>query len=714
MSASQGSLGGLSIIGSVSWTLSDGTGPSTAEIAVAGAPELLKGTAAPVDLRMDTRDAEETLIRDLYVLHQRPGSSPEVTVVLAADRRWLWERAHIARRYNMRRTVGVRRVGASGTPVVDPVVDDVKYHPMSLKDQIRPWRAEEILRDVLNEVMSVERDHSNAAPNIVIESSFDSLPVENLEIDDAGPDAVAQVLRFLPEAGITVDPDGTVRVYSRANGQDRRVVEDSGGPTVGHGTIEYIDFRRIRPREVRVLFTTEHEVRFNFVEVGPGGTVSRRTDDRFMDNVLPLPDFTLTIGGRTLTRGTWVPINDDLFTAWGSIPGYGSLDIDALRTAMVPYMDLWTPLRLAGLSSPDADWASRIAALQQHWRRTYRINRRWLDRIHTINAYRVATIDPTTGTRAPAPAFADFAYMHSQRSLFVQSGAQIAGAGGDIADLAVFLNVDGYADLIDDAKPAPVRVSVVDRDQGIVRLDYLVDENRIFEMALPSKLDNCPTASIRIGTTTGRPYAFNMIEEGRSSVPELSADHSVAVLLTCTPAYPNDSRQLFALTRKPGDVAALLPSALRSGIGEALGPPMEVRIRPGMETARVAWKDDRATDIERRFGVTEGDADISDLIVNLGAGDRGASLDAIADAAAARVYAMFADRHLGSKVVRLAAGATVDGFIDSIAHGIDTEGRVQTSIRMSERPSAPDMLAFLPPSVRSVLLKLVRPGKEAG
>ena len=45
-------------------------------------------------------------------------------------------------------------------------------------------------------------------------------------------------------------------------------------------------------------------------------------------------------------------------------------------------------------------WAKIMRLLKGHYRRTFRINQYWRDRIRQLRAYRVSNIDIVTGTRA--------------------------------------------------------------------------------------------------------------------------------------------------------------------------------------------------------------------------------------------------------------------------------------------------------------------------
>lgn len=698
------------IDGPAEWTLRPGVQPATSDFTVdrSTLDALSQGTLRPVTLTFGSPDAKGVEIRNLYVIEERPAADPHTAVVRLADRRWFWPHDHIRRYFNMRRHVGVRRVKAGfERPELDPLDPEIRYAPHSLNNG-SPWSATDALEDVFESVKQSEQSVAGVAAALVVDADFPGagpLPLENVELDDNGASAIKRLLASIPGAQITVTADGVVRVYSTVSGNESRVFASMGAEQEGGGHVQFLTNARIRPREVHVLFTPEVELRLDFEEVEVGQTVARNADDPFVENVLPIPDYSLSVNGKELAQGTWITISEAL-TAWGAVPNFGSLDYSILRKGMVPYMDLWTGLRLSGISDGDADWGARIAALQQHFRRTFRMNQRVLDRVLSINAYRTATINPVTGSRAPATAFQNWAVVATQRFLAVQNAA---GA----ESYAYATNFEGYpsgGSLDSSARAAPARVSIVDKDQGIIRLDFLVDENRVHEQILPSEISNIPTGDIR-----GGHLAWNARRTG-GLVPELSSTHKMITVLSVIPASPNNDGVLFRLRRKPSDVRNLLPGGLSPGLEDARGPVMEVRVGAGWETARFAWADDDATRIRGALGIGVDERSatvntISDLCTNLGEGGSAASLDAIANAVAASVYAGFADRNEGNKTAPVTSDAAVEGFIDAVIHRALPTGEVTSTARASQAPASIDFMAHVPTSVRQLLLKLAEPGR---
>lgn len=703
--------------GSVSWGLRAGVAPVEAEFEVSpdDADALTSGGNRPVTLKIDTDGADGVEIQNLYVIQKRPAENAHTSLVRVVDRRFWWKYTQVSHEFNVRRNIGVRRVkGGFDRPELDPVEPDIRYAPWSLNNKY-PWTAEAALKKVWETVSESEKDAGGPTPTLSIDPNIkklsgDSLPIEDVALNDDGASAIARLLAFIPGAQITVDANGSVRVYSVADGSESEVM-DAMLPEQDGDHAEFVKNHRIRPREVRIYFAPEAELRIDYEEVGDGGSQSI-PDALYADNVLPVTDHSLSVPpfGPQAT-GTWITF-PQAFDAWGAVPGGRKLSKSRLRRAMVPFMDLWTGVRIAGLGDDKADWGSRIGAAQTHYRRTYRINQKVVYGVRAFRAYRVATINHQTGSRAPATAYQDWAVVATQRYLAV-------GLSGGASSFEYAHNFTGYpsggfGSSIEGIPASPIEVTVADSDQGIIRLEFRADPFRVHEQFLPSKIDNIPN-----GDLTGGVFAWNATEAGRDP-PELSATHKVAFVLTVIPATPNTKKRLFELVRKPSDVASLLPSTLQGGLSEAHGPPMDVYIGPGWETARIAWSDKDRKKIIRGLGLdadeSPGDVNsLSDLVINLGkqkgVSDPAASLDAIANSVAAAVYAEHADRIEGSRTTPVTHKARITGFITDVVHRVLPDGEASTTATVGERPASLDLMSMMPSSTRKIILKLATSGK---
>lgn len=704
------------------WPLVKGTGAPVREIDFipSDADEMLKGEARPFDLVIDA--GPRLTVRNLIAVSRGLSADPNLARVRVTDRRYAWPYIHVGpRRYNMRRRVGNKRLeNPQSVREIAQLVDDVKYHPASLDDG-KAWTAVRILEDVLSIIVANEDVFGRGAGFSIDLADVNRLPIEGLVLDDAADTALARVLAFLPGAAVTVDADAKIRVYSELTGAEKGILENAGAESVARGHVEFIDRKRERPRQVEVLFERMIEARFDYDETG---TVEQ--DGRWLENVLPIPDYSLDLGGRlgTVPQGTWVNVATAI-DAWNRttpIPGYPPVSLPFLRRAMVPYLDAWTGLGLAGKAQPDADWMARISALLAHYRQTYRVNRRWMDRIRGLGAYRVGLVDPTTGTYGPAVCYADYSYLASQRA-----GILIQRQGGE-APYA--MNVARYPTdgrISATTVPAAADVRILDEDQGIVRFDFKPDLMRVYEAVLPSQLELYgdgtqpgrqavhPGPSQSIAVPDATPIAFDAVKRGGKEV-SLTAAYKASVILTALPAYPNTEAALHRVVVKPKDIAEALPPAFRAQLGSCFGPPLQIRVGADVETARVAWTDDSASIIERAFGLGEARSDLTQEIEKItlnsapqiALGDTAASLNAIAQAVAASAYAAYADHYEGAKEVPLRTDLRLGGFLGSIAFSVEPDGRAVCTLEAAGPRRGFSMFSYLDHNTRRLVMRLAR------
>lgn len=751
--AVKASIDGIPLLGSklVHWRIDTGVKPNITNFDVTpeNLEKLLKiHTPVTLDIDPGTGNSKPLKVENLWILGNAPGPNPNIARVTVADRRWFWKYNFIARRFNIRRKSNIRRLlNPSTPPQRDPIREDIAYAPYSLNYARDPWTALEVLTTLMEAILETEEIHGgNAAKfgksqiDTNLRAVLDNFPIENFIVEDYGDEAIRRFLGMIPRAAVTVDYDGEIKFFSRiSGGEDQLTRVDIEHETVGGGHVEEVNNANIRPCQIDVLFTREIEVRFDFFE-----SVRRYSDAtaRYMENVLPVPDFQLDMkgglfGGRTVCQGTWVSIPEAL-EAWGKLPDGTQIDIPWLRRASVPFVDMFTGAFKAGLDQPDIDWSGRLSALQTHFRRTFRINRRWIDRMFKFNNYRVATLDPSIGQRAPAGVYANYAYLFSQRSMvqFARAfpGSQRRGA-------AYVVNVQGYPENgkinAETKTAAAATVNIVDHDQGIIQLNFAGDPFRMHEQILPSFIELSgsgksagdgavsfarpkiagPQSDI---TQVEYPISFDSTFDEKN-VAQLSADHRVSVILTCIPGAPNHDGQLERIEVTPKMIreANALPPVYHDSLKECNGPRMELRIGPGMETARVAWVDDEkgigAQKIAEAFRL--GSTDLKEYIVNQDpAGEtkfQAGDINAIALAAAAAAYATFVDREKGMKTDHLSPQARLQGFASSLGHMIREDGSALTSVAMAEDTVRMSLYTNLDTSTRNILMRIANPGKDA-
>jgi hypothetical protein len=728
-------IGGVPVLASApaGWTLTEGAYPTTEEFAISAQHvAAIRGMLGqPVEIEWEVNNVQ-VRVRDVYPVNILQGESPAVFRVRVQDRRWLWPYAHILRRFNMRRTVGFRRIKRQDELQLQDVVDRVWFKPWSLfsegqGDESR-WKPSDIILHVLGELAEAERQYSGRAfPIRVAIPKVNQLDVEEFEIDDDGASAVQRIMQLIPEAGITVDPDGTVRVFSRVDGGEFDLV---GGPRYVDTPLPFFADNSVRrPREIHVLFTIEAEVKFDYREIDLGGTGSDLAKDverknRYLWNVVSVPDPAIVVDGEERVQGSFVRIHDYVkAVAQQSVPNGmmpGWLTPEAiqryLRFAAIPGNSGVREFALQGFegSDPRNDWAARLSALQQHWRSTFQLPQQWVDRALNIRAYRVATIDPISGTRAPAQVWADHLLIGSRRS-WIRDAYEF----GDGA-MSYAYQVESWKPRLDDTtKPAPATVSIVHEDLGVFRVDWEADPYRLYEVVVPGRWDGSvvPFGDIRqiSDTAFAHPVCLNH-SLSVLGIPRLEPTWEMSVILTLVPAAPNDDRQLFKVIVKPSDVADLLPDHAAASAARSFGPIWEARVKPGYEVARVRWLDDRAEDIEKLFGLREGTPNLDGLVINIenptrGTFERGASLKAIARAVAARIWASLADHWEGGRTGPMYPEPLwqLKGWADRVRNEVNPAGVASGQTTLVEQLPMLDFTTYLDSSTRRLIQRMVIP-----
>lgn len=735
----EATLGGKNLIltSPVAWKLTEGVLPSTNtfDIAPADALQLAK-TGGPFTLEVKPQVGAPVTVTNLWVLTVDPGPNPWISRITVADRRWIWSYGHVLLRMNMRRNIGIKRILANDQfAVTFDRAPDVAFAKYSLdRNERARWVALSMMQKVLKEVSEIEKEYHGATFSATIDDRIGSkirgLPVEEFEIDDPGDAAIRRAIAFLPEAGVTVDYDGKVIVFSRAGGDDEKIVRALMPEIRGAGHTDLVKNARLRPKKIRVWFTREVEVRFDFIEQASAqsSTVVQGQEPlgylRRMDNVIPITDYQLNVSdvdpNNPLAQGTYITV-DQAFRAWEPMPLRGTsrrIDHRKVQEAFIPQMGLWGALQLAG-NRPDSQgnlkpWPGRIAALESSYRQLFRINRQWTDRAIAIRAYRLATIDPQTGQRGPARAYGDYSILYSQRSIWKNY------AEGKPLDYAINRSAFPSGGNIDDqAEPSPAEVRIVDHDQGVLVVDYrgtnpLSGDTRT---VLPSQveLSSMPTWDVR---QRQRPISFDSVVNS-SNPPRLSASFKLSTILTLVPASPNSKYQLHMIEVSPSDVADLLPGGIQTGLSDAQGPIMDIRIGPNVEVARVQWKDDRAADIEAIFGIQGNQPNLPNkapnldgLVLNEGPStdlEKGGSLNLIARAAAARVYASLTDRYEGEMTGAMNGNVHLSGNVAEIVHEYGQKGDTVTRLHFPPQVPQMSLLSFLDSNTRAAILHLVNP-----
>jgi hypothetical protein len=720
-----GTLGGKPILGSAhaGWVFTTGTSPyeTTFDLIPEDADALLKAGDVSVTLILDNKAGAPIKVEKLWVIGEQPGDNPHIKKVRVVDRRFWLPYFKFLGRFNMRRNVGSQRVGNLATKQLNPVVPDIWYWPWSLKKPPNgKWKVSEVFEEFMKQLSDFEKGEARESGGHSLSGTLKNLDsiieVDNLNIDDPGDVSMLRILAMYPNADVYVDETGSYVFFNRNDGSESKNVTLLGPLIVGSGQIKKISNKWQRPRKIEVYFTMEVEVRHDFIP-----NVTTLPDTRILTNVIPVPDFTASIGGVHYAQHSWVNLNaiincDD----WSNAPGQGDggkVTHALLEKAGMPYLDLWGALLITGVRQPDADWAARVGALQAHHRRSFQISSQWMSRTLSVKARRAALIDPATGTWAPSEVYCNHSFIGTVRSFF----KNLSEAKG----LQYCINVPGYPDgdqvpgktspsgaykFTDSSKAAPVTVHVVDGDQGIIHFQFQADPNHMYEAALPGEVvrqdGSLYTPTANWGTPGEAAIAFDVVTD-RVQIPKLEADWKAAVILSHVPASPNDKRQLYKVTVEPKDVQGKIPAADAYG-----GPTWQVRVGPGMEGAKalIAWFDDRAPDIEAIFGIGDFPPDLRGIAINADAvsAPKGAviNINELAKSLAAQIWSRFHDHEEGSGTAKHNPEIKPTGWTGAVAHSLTPSGELITTLNMAGQIQEMNLSGLLDSSTRAILMKL--------
>lgn len=693
------------------WSITTGTEPFAAIFHVheAEASRIEAKIGQPVTFEI----AGEVKVEKLYVVQRVGSPAPHIASFKVVDRRWLWNNHWISRRYNVPRRTGGRTV-FEGAAVIELVQlgDEWTYADWSL-DQGKKWKPRELIESLLRRLVGFEFRIDGGLGRDV--------PIENLELDDPGPAALARALAHCPGADLYVDADGTVVVFDT---QDVRAVGDVvrqlGKPVVGGGLVRPVSLRAVRPKEIHVLFDREVELRFDAQEEGEdvSETVAANDSTLEMFNVLPSPDLRLDvaesqpgIASRSVLRGTWLRIVTAL-AAWqqdrlDGVPATYEVNVENVRRFWLNGLwSVWTDL---GKKDPDANWAARLSFLRAHFRQTYQLAPNWMRRILTIHPWRVAIVDPRTGARAPALVEMDYSQQPSEKAVF--------NAFRKRTGFFSWLNVRGYPSdgLIASGYPSPVQVQVLDDQLGVIHFSLLPEPLGNVSAMHPSVIETLdgktgtPHADLRdFAIRDVAPLVGTHVEGYQSGALQLSPDHRILCVLTATPAAPNNERRLHKIVIKQDDVGDILPDPARG----ADGPVMQIRVPSSVYAARFMWFDSVSPALYPRvFGFGQEDPDLAGVeSEELEKGEIWQNVKEcrdLAKAAALSIWSKLADHYEGSQVGHVAGDVKPVGNLGAVTHQRQPNGALLTSIALPPEVKPIDLFAFLDHRTRHIVMGLV-------
>ena len=621
-----------------------------------------------------------------------------------ADRRFYWSWTSVSRSYNVRRQSSDQIVVGNQIETAN-VLEQEKYAEFSLFAEVRPWRAHEVLLDVLSRVDLGALFLENG-------SLLPSVPVEDLVIRGGGDSAVLQALAYMPGVSLYVHPDGFLRAFDT---QDRSEEEALSGLAIhfpGEDNSRTVDWpiradrRGVRPSAVRVLFDTQIEVKLRH-DTSATVTDEAQTIPIRLTNVARSADASLTVDQKRVVIGSWAEIGDaaaapdpgqlprGLLRAWeldttNSIVstddgGVGPLTQRLIREHYPTGFAYVAQYFKVAEGQANPVWAGRLNAIQGHWRLTYRLARHWWQRIQSIEPFRVAVFDEAHRARARSPVWMPHVQKPSLLGLVRGENESLQSAlrfGASVDPFTVAASARPQSDLL---------LDVVDPAVGVVHVKPAENFTGERDGLLPGR----PSGSLpswRISEINRDPLKVL----GLWDQLELSQTFEIETIVTAHFGAPNNESRLHAIELGPSDVAELLEVSPGDLVGA--GPVLEVRIDPTIMRARFAWSDDLSPEAIR--GYVAGTPMPEALLTN------GDHLLNLARAAAAAEYEARLDRvETSGAEVPLNTSFVPTGGLIEVAHALRPDGATTTTLVAPKRTAAADPTRFLPPETQRVIFR---------
>jgi len=703
------SLGGEPILirAPIRWALTTGTRPYMTEVLLHASSakrvwEQARGMK-PVTLRLG--DLE---ISPVYVVGTGVGHFPDHISLTIADHRYLWPGCHVFSGYNLRESSGDRR-WLSGQQIsqFSSQTTVPQYVRWSLRLGVIPWKISEIWAEVGSKLTTYLR--SSCALNVLFPTlSAPPFEPQDLQIDAPADRALDQVLSEIGVYELTLGFDGKIHIVDSLDRSDLVAVADGSNQVAMVGLPAINDRRNQRPRSIGLLFDLEVELRFNSIsESSTGQTVARssRPDEAELEleNILPVVDPIAEIStGETYSYGSMLPQYEWLYSLGDSV----SATNRKTRRAFAPELSM-TVIReqwrgdflMLTYAAPidsipeDVDWTRRIGAVYGHVRQTYRVVRQWKHRIRSWKPIRAAILDPKTHARAPSQVYADYAVVWgSAPNVKNLSDSSLMG-----------VNIDGYADNLDDAKPAESTLSVLDQDQMHFHVSYDIGRWGGIRQIYPCQIDETTMPDLKPTAIGGRKF----VAINQAGAMTLASGHKIAVVFSCIPACGS----LYQIDVTPTQVEGKIGKSL----GPCEGPMIFLRVAPGQTTARVAWSDGKADQLKAVFGqgvpggvaskqITDG---IKDLLLDQ------VELDDVAISMAAQYYSGRIDQGQGELalpglVTKIGSQQNVPrGMIRIITVTVGTDGQLTTTLSMPEQQIRRSLDQLLSKATRQKLFKMI-------
>lgn len=634
------------------------------------------------------------VFKNLYLLEMKGSDNPYIYYVEVGDQRHFWEHLLVSREYNIHRKTNERRrvdfAAGLESAATQIFFGTERYAQWSLKKdgEFRftnagsidtptgtPWTAMDVVRNLLEQEMGLKYGGKGNGKYRFEKKPFDNLyQVENLTWEMSSTSTALSQVLGMAQADIYQHPDGEIVIYDIKDNKAVETLFSTFKPMDGSGWPIKQDLKNVRPGKIRALIPQEYELRFDFAEGVPGGSSTPRNAIPFtLDNVIQIPtDTEIAVGNspkKMYAKGSWVPIKDYI-NAISFLPGPGIrrgkiLDRDALLkhwfTDQLKY--IWVT-DFAAADQVDHVWAKRIGAIRAHYRQTFQIRREWIDRIRSWQPVRATVLDPISGTRQPSPVFVNYCVIPSFRyALYGQNRKKHKAA----------YNVTGWSAKLADVNPSPFTIQVIDKEAGILKIQYAQDTQQLVSTVIPSNVEGIPVLS---AGSNPKSTLWNRAK--------LASEHHMSVIISAVLSEPNDEGRHF------------IRNFELSNSNKDKTFDMAIR----QDNARWEWTDATTATLRDDRVVITGSTLANEDIVK-----------ALAEASAKRLQESWRDLITGTFTQPAYDDAWVpSSTMRSVTIKFSKNRGLETMFNMAEKPPRFDIYELLPQSVRNYLYKHIPQG----
>ena len=534
------------------------------------------------------------------------------------------------------------------------------------------------------------------------------------------------------------------------------------------------------PRSLRVFYPEFQEIRWDYDEkwaaerfenkLPPDELVHDRScegnsDTKFMlENVLPLPQDVKDSNGKTYKAGTWINIfhairmwKDEAVAnpgVFGVRRGIYNKDPGAVFSydSVLKYS---TTIALAHLWQRDYDRPTfrnqlieaRVAAIYQHFRKTFRIPAIWLDHIETVRAERSTIYANVSRSREPSPVYLDYnawdstlyrgktgtgvgqGYLRNvpidgdknfeDLEKYYKEGAEIFDKAsktrfpfeGDAKSKSSWqVEIEerkSYAAKLSTIPASPARVSMVDPQRGVFSVGFTTDFSGVSIHLKPGMVDP-RSVPVRSVAALGSAISF----QGQMVYAKT---FRLMTILSVRWRTRNTSGRHFVVTNSESASGASTPGQPATGKGRKLSesnsPETYVNTSPP-QNARGPDLDVYTSDFEAfrkwEYGKVKWvrDSSIGQMSIDHGGAVQNIDIiDELSSQVADRVYFRFRDIVLGTFRASRWTGQMPLGNIREVSVTMSPAGALETEISCESLPATPSVWEHMSGSTRNVVAK---------